>query len=77
MSGPLLIAYDGSDDAAHAIECAGRLLAPKRALVVHSFLGLSQMMLRSNVAVEDLDGPLAARPRSGCGDGQAGSRSRP
>ena len=59
MSGPLLIAYDGSNDAAHAIECAGRLLAPKRAIVVHSFLGLSQMMLRSNVAVEDLDGPLA------------------
>ena len=59
MSGPLLIAYDGSDDAAHAIECAGRLLAPKRALVVHSFLGLSQMMLRSNVTMEDLDGPLA------------------
>ena len=59
MPGPLLIAYDGSDDAAQAIARAGRLLGPRRALVVHSFFGLSHMMLRSNVGVKDLDGPLA------------------
>jgi nucleotide-binding universal stress UspA family protein len=59
MSGPLLIGYDGSDDAAHAIACAGRALAPRPALVVHSFFGLSHMMLRSNVGVKDLDEPLA------------------
>ena len=59
MSGPLLIAYDGSDDAAHGIACAGRVLAPRRALVVHSFFGLSHLMLRSNVGVKDLDQPLA------------------
>ncbi len=34
-------------------------MAPRRALVVHSFFGLSHMMLRSNVAVKDLDGALA------------------
>ena len=39
MSGPLLLAYDGSDDAARAIAYAGRLLAQQRALVVHSFFG--------------------------------------
>ena len=60
MSGPLLIAYDGSDDAAHAIACAGRLLAPRPTLVVHSFFGLSHMMLRSNAGADALDGPLAA-----------------
>ena len=59
MSGPALIAYDGSDDAAHAIACAGRLLAPRQALVVHSFFGLSHMMLRSNVRLDELDGALA------------------
>jgi len=59
MPEPILIAYDGSDDAAQAIASAGRLLAPRRALVVHSFFGLSHMMLRSNVSVKDLDGALA------------------
>jgi len=59
MSGPVLIAYDGSDDAGHAIACAGRVLAGRRALVVHSFFGLSHMMLRSSVGVKDLDQPLA------------------
>jgi nucleotide-binding universal stress UspA family protein len=32
--GPLLICYDGSDDAKHAIRSAAALLAPRRALVV-------------------------------------------
>ena len=60
----LLIAFDGSDDARNAIAWAGRLLAPRRALVVHSFVGLSQMLLHSGVrglrgelteAVEEFD----------------------
>jgi nucleotide-binding universal stress UspA family protein len=32
--GPLLLCYDGSEDAKHAIQRAGRLLAAKRALVM-------------------------------------------
>ncbi len=32
--GPLLICYDGSEDAKHAIESAGALLASRRALVL-------------------------------------------
>ena len=31
----ILIGYDGSDDAELAIRAAGRLLAPRRAVVVH------------------------------------------
>lgn len=54
---PLVIAYDGSDDASSAIGWAGRLLAPWRALVMHSFVGLSQLLLHSNV--EDVSGQLA------------------
>lgn len=57
MTSPLLVAYDGSEDAANAIACAGRVLAPRRALVVHSFVGLSRMLLRSNVEV--VSTPLA------------------
>jgi nucleotide-binding universal stress UspA family protein len=34
VSGPLLIAYDGSEDGDNAIAAAGRLLAPRPALVV-------------------------------------------
>jgi nucleotide-binding universal stress UspA family protein len=33
--GPLLIAYDGSDAAGHAIETCGRLLTGREAIVVH------------------------------------------
>ena len=57
MTEPVVIAYDGSEDAVNAIACAGRLLAPRPALVVHSFVGLSRMMLRSNVDM--VSGPLA------------------
>jgi nucleotide-binding universal stress UspA family protein len=34
LTAPLVIAYDGSDDAAKAIAAAGRLIAPRPALVV-------------------------------------------
>jgi len=57
VTGPALLAYDGSEDAAKAIVCAGRLLAQREALVVYSFVGLSRMMLRSNVDV--VSTPLA------------------
>jgi nucleotide-binding universal stress UspA family protein len=56
MTGPILIAYDGSEDAANAIACAGRLLAPRQALVVHSFLGFSRLLLRSDPPA--FSGPL-------------------
>ena len=57
MTGPILIAYDGSDDAANAIACAGRLLAPRQALVVHSYVELSRFLLRSDPPA--FTGPLA------------------
>ena len=55
--GPLLIAYDGSEDAANAIARAGLLLAPRAAVVVHSFVGLSHLLLHSDA--QGLSGPLA------------------
>ena len=48
MSAPLVIGYDGSEDAAGAIAAAGRLLSPRPVLVVHSYVGLSRFLLRSD-----------------------------
>jgi nucleotide-binding universal stress UspA family protein len=42
---PIFICYDGSDDAAKAIAVAGKLLGGGRALVCHSWVGLSRMLL--------------------------------
>lgn len=53
MRGPLLIAYDGSDDAAHAIACAGRRF--RRALVLRP-VAHDAALARGAI---DLDGPLA------------------
>ena len=54
---PVVIAYDGSEDAAGAIAAAGRLFSHDApALVVHSFVGLSRMLLRSNI--DPASGPL-------------------
>lgn len=36
-----MIGYDGSDEAAAAIRCAGGLLAPRRALVAHVWTSLA------------------------------------
>jgi nucleotide-binding universal stress UspA family protein len=36
-TGPVLLCYDGSEGADHAIAAAGRLLAPRRALVFHTW----------------------------------------
>ena len=57
VSAPLVIGYDGSEDAVNAIAAAGRLLSPRPALVVHSYVGLSRLLLRSDPP--DLTGPLA------------------
>lgn len=56
MSAPVVIAYDGSDGAARAIACAGSLLAPRPALVVHSHAGLPQRVFGRSLSG---DGPLA------------------
>ena len=54
--GTILIAYDGSDDAAAAITRAGELLAPRRAVVVYVWGSLAGLMLRSDV--DDLSGSM-------------------
>jgi nucleotide-binding universal stress UspA family protein len=51
-----LIAYDGSVDAAAAISQAGRLLAPRRAVVVHVWDSLAGALLHTDVA--GLTGPM-------------------
>jgi nucleotide-binding universal stress UspA family protein len=56
-TGPILIGFDGSRGAEHAIAEAGRMLAPAPALVVHVWLPLSHMLLW-NPLVEG-PGPLA------------------
>src|SRR3712207_2784645 len=57
MTRPLLIVYDGSDDASDAIASAGAVLAPRPVLVVHSFVGLTRRILHSNVDIAS--SPLA------------------
>jgi nucleotide-binding universal stress UspA family protein len=45
-SGPVLLAYDGSESAATAIAVAGGLLANRQAVVCHAWSGLSRAVLR-------------------------------
>jgi len=45
-----LIAYDGSEDAAAAIRHAGRLLAPRQAVVVYVWESLAGMLLHTDAA---------------------------
>jgi nucleotide-binding universal stress UspA family protein len=47
-TGPVLIAYDGSDSSATAIAVAGRLLSGRQALVCHAWTGLSTALLRGD-----------------------------
>jgi nucleotide-binding universal stress UspA family protein len=56
-SGPILIGFDGSRGAEHAIAQAGPLLAPAPAVVVHVWLPLSHALLW-NPLIEGA-GPLA------------------
>src|SRR5829696_2568631 len=61
----ILIGYDGSEDAEHAIRCAGELLAPRRAVVAYVWDSLSELLLHTDIqqltgsmreAAEELDG---------------------
>jgi nucleotide-binding universal stress UspA family protein len=47
-TGPVLIAYDGSDSSATAIAVAGRLLSGRQALVCHAWSGLSTALLHGD-----------------------------
>jgi nucleotide-binding universal stress UspA family protein len=49
-TGTALIAYDGSEDAAAAIRHAGRLLAPRPAVVVHVWESLAGALLHTDAA---------------------------
>jgi nucleotide-binding universal stress UspA family protein len=49
-TGTALIAYDGSEDAAAAIRHAGRLLAPRPAVVVHVWESLAGALLHTDTA---------------------------
>ena len=48
-SGPILLCFDGSGPARHALEHGAALLAPAPALVVHVWLALSHVLLWSPV----------------------------
>jgi hypothetical protein len=49
-TGTALIAYDGSEDAATAIRHAGRLLAPRQAVVVRVWESLAGLLLHTDAA---------------------------
>lgn len=48
--GPVLLAYDGSDAAAAAVQRAGTLLAERHAIVVHVWDSLSALLLHTDVS---------------------------
>jgi nucleotide-binding universal stress UspA family protein len=50
VSGPVLIAYDGSPGSATAIAVAGRLISERRAFVCHAWSGLSRATLHAEPA---------------------------
>lgn len=54
--GPVLLCYDGSEEAGNAIARAGDLLKGKRALVVHSWVGLTELLLPSDL--QGMTGPI-------------------
>jgi nucleotide-binding universal stress UspA family protein len=47
--GTILIGFDGSDEAQDAIRCAGRLLAPRRAIVAHVWESVAELLLHSDI----------------------------
>jgi nucleotide-binding universal stress UspA family protein len=49
-TGTALLAYDGSEDAAAAIRHAGRLLAPRQAVVVYVWESLAGLLLHTDAA---------------------------
>jgi nucleotide-binding universal stress UspA family protein len=77
---PVLIGYDGYDDAAVAVRGAGRLLAPRRAIVACVWESLAARLLHSDVeeltgamreAAEEFDAGESARARETCTAGAA------
>jgi nucleotide-binding universal stress UspA family protein len=55
---PVLLAYDGSDDARHAIEVAGALLGARRALVLHVYQPFVELLVGDDL---ELPGSVAAQ----------------
>lgn len=55
-TGPVLLAFDGSESSATAIAVAGHLLPGRQALVCHAWTGLSRALLRENT--DELPGVL-------------------
>ena len=49
--GPAVLAYDGSKEAAAGIRRAGRLLQPRRAVVVHVWDSLSALLLHTDISL--------------------------
>lgn len=45
----VVLAYDGSQDAANAIACAARLVPDSRAIVVHAFEGFAERLLHTGL----------------------------
>jgi len=59
--GPLLLCYDGSDNATHAIAVAGNLFAPRSGLVLHfwdSWVAKAPALAALSSAVEGMAGEL-------------------
>jgi nucleotide-binding universal stress UspA family protein len=55
--GPVLLAYDGTEGATHAIAMAGRMLQPRAAVVVYAWHPLSAVLLWNPIIGSP--GPLA------------------
>lgn len=58
---PVVLCYDGSEDAKRAIARAGELLGSRPAVVCHTWTGLSRLLLRSDI--EGITGPGAEAAR--------------
>lgn len=56
MSGPALLCYDGSEESGNAITRAGELLGGGRAIVVHVWVGLAELLLHSDL--QGMTGPI-------------------
>ena len=74
--GPILVCYDGSDEAKHAIEQAGGVLAPGPAIVLTSWEVLSIAVggypldeFATGISYTDLDNASTARARRLASDG--------
>jgi nucleotide-binding universal stress UspA family protein len=82
--GTVVIGFDGSTESANAITRAGELLRPRRAVVVHCWVGLSRLLLRSDLdnmtgpileAAEELDGADRDRAEQLAAEGASVARA--